>query len=297
MPRSSLIRRSLHATAVVIALALPVSGQAESVLRIAMTAADVPSTHGIPNNGAEGYRFLGYPVYDALVNWDFTRTESIADLTPGLATDWAADEGDRNRWIFHLRKGVKFHDGSDFNADAVAWNLARIYDDKAPQYDAPASPIVRSVVSMLTKWEKVDDYTIAVQSSSPNSYFPYLFTRMLIASPAQFAKTGSWTEFAKTPSGTGPFKIVKVTPRVGVEMVRNAEYWDAALDALLLQAQETFEPGARDKILAEAHTIVVDEAPWVYVVHDLNARALSAKVKGFKPAQSWYQDLTAISIE
>jgi len=53
----------------------------------------------------------------------------------------------------------------------------------------------------------------------------------------------------------------------------------------------------RDRILAEAHALVVDEAPWVWIVHDLNPRAMSPHVKGFHPAQSWAQDFTSISME
>ena len=52
-------------------------------LRIAMTTSDIPTTGGIPDNGSEGGRFVGYTIYDALVNWDFTRTDAFADLTPG----------------------------------------------------------------------------------------------------------------------------------------------------------------------------------------------------------------------
>src|SRR6266403_197320 len=57
-------------------------------LRVAMTTSDIPTTGGIPDNGSEGGRFAGYPIFDALVNWDFTKTDEIADLTPGLATEW-----------------------------------------------------------------------------------------------------------------------------------------------------------------------------------------------------------------
>ena len=57
-----------------------------------MTAADLPTTHGIPNNGGEGFRFLGYPAYDSIVNWDFTHTDKLADIAPGLFTAWHADE-------------------------------------------------------------------------------------------------------------------------------------------------------------------------------------------------------------
>ncbi|HEX3992561.1 MAG TPA: ABC transporter substrate-binding protein, partial [Acetobacteraceae bacterium] len=61
------------------------------VLRIGMTAADLPTDTGIPNNGGEGYRFLGYPVYDAVINWDFTHPNEIADVTGGLFSAWEID--------------------------------------------------------------------------------------------------------------------------------------------------------------------------------------------------------------
>jgi hypothetical protein len=74
-----LSRRGLITAAT--AAAFPVvPGHAASaqVLRIGMTAADLPTTHGIPNNGGEGFRFLGYPAYDSVVNWDFTHTDPIS---------------------------------------------------------------------------------------------------------------------------------------------------------------------------------------------------------------------------
>src|SRR5271156_6726608 len=90
-----------------IAAAVPAFAQ---TLRIAMTAVDIPTTSGIPNNGGEGYRFLGFPAFDGLINWDFTHPDKIAGLTPGLATSWKIDPNDHTRWLFTLRKGVKFTD-------------------------------------------------------------------------------------------------------------------------------------------------------------------------------------------
>src|ERR1700675_5055693 len=92
-----------------------ISGRAASpqVLRIGMTAADLPTTHGIPNNGGEGFRFLGYPAYDSIVNWDFTHTDKLADVTPGLFTAWHADETNPNRWIYEVRQGGNIHDGCE----------------------------------------------------------------------------------------------------------------------------------------------------------------------------------------
>ena len=174
---------------------LPSYGQ---TLRIAMTASDIPTATGIPNNGGEGFRFLGFPAFDGLIDWNFTKPDQIAGLTPGLAASWKIDEADHTRWVFSLRDGVKFHDGSAVNADAVIWNLDRIYDEKSPQFDAPASAIVRSFVNMLDRYQKIDERTIAIYTKSPFSFFPYMIPTMLIVSPAQWEKAGrSWTELPR----------------------------------------------------------------------------------------------------
>src|SRR3977135_3101729 len=104
-------------------------------LRVAMTTSDIPTTGGIPDNGSEGGRFAGYPIFDALVNWDFTKTDEIADLTPGLATEWHVDPNDHKRWIFTLREGVKYHDGTTFKADDVIWNFDRHLYEQSPHFD------------------------------------------------------------------------------------------------------------------------------------------------------------------
>ncbi|MBV9859341.1 MAG: ABC transporter substrate-binding protein [Alphaproteobacteria bacterium] len=207
---------------------LPARAGPPQVLRIGMTAADLPTTHGIPNNGGEGFRFLGYPAYDSVVNWDFAH-DRLADIMPGLFTAWHPDEANPLRWVCEVRQNVSFHDGSAFDAEAVIWNLRRIYDDKSPQYDAPAAPIVKATVSMIDTFEKADDNTVVIATKYPFSFLPYLLTRILIASPAQWEKVGrNWAAFAKQPSGTGPFKITKVVPGQYAEMTRNEAYWDKA---------------------------------------------------------------------
>jgi peptide/nickel transport system substrate-binding protein len=72
---------------------------AETVLRVAMTAGDVPITIGQPDQGFEGYRFVGYGLYDALILWDLSRADVVADLRPGLATSWAVDPANPYRWL------------------------------------------------------------------------------------------------------------------------------------------------------------------------------------------------------
>src|SRR5947199_8342205 len=101
------------------------SAMAGGTLRIAMTASDVPTTTGAPDNGYEGVRFLGYPVYEGLVLWDRKSADKLADIRPGLAERWDQDPHDNAKSVLHLRKGVKFHDGSQFTADAAIGKLYR----------------------------------------------------------------------------------------------------------------------------------------------------------------------------
>ena len=68
---------------------------AQGTLRIGMTAADIPLTTGQTDNGGEGMRFMGYTVYDGLVNWDLSSADKASDIVPGLATSWSVDAADK----------------------------------------------------------------------------------------------------------------------------------------------------------------------------------------------------------
>ncbi len=138
----------------------------EQVLRVGMTTSDVPATGGIPDNGSEGGRFAGYTIYDALVNWDFTHTEQFADLTPGLATAWRIDPDNDLRWIFTLRQGVRFHDGSLLTADDILWNFDRHLNDKAPQYDRVQAASYLTYTSAVKRWEKLSETEVALYTNS-----------------------------------------------------------------------------------------------------------------------------------
>src|SRR5258707_8721000 len=82
---------------------------AETTLRIAMTASDIPTATGLPNNGFEGMRFLGYPIFEGLVLWDLTATDRLAGFRPRLAGEREEDPADNKTWIFPLRPGGKIH--------------------------------------------------------------------------------------------------------------------------------------------------------------------------------------------
>ena len=123
----------------------PLPAQAESVLRVGMTAGDIPDWTGQPDQGFEGFRFVGWTLHDSFINWDLSRSDVEAPLRAGLATKWTIDPNDSKRWIFELRKGVKFHDGCDWNADNAIWNIERLTNDKSPQFHpGPLRPPARA---------------------------------------------------------------------------------------------------------------------------------------------------------
>jgi peptide/nickel transport system substrate-binding protein len=206
------------------------AAQAQGNLRVGMTANDVPLTWGQPDNGFEGYRFMGLLVYDALINWDLTSADKPSGLIPGLAESWEVDKADQTKWVFKLRRGVKFHDGSDFNADAVVFNMDRLFDEKSPQYSARMASLVNFRIPAYKSVRKIDDYTVEFTTQTPDAFWPYQICYILMASPKQWEATGKdWAKFALTPSGTGPWKLTALKAREFAELVPNKEYWDKAL--------------------------------------------------------------------
>ncbi|MCK9258146.1 MAG: ABC transporter substrate-binding protein [Azoarcus sp.] len=214
----------------------------EKVLRIGMTAADIPRTLGQPDQGFEGNRFTGIPMYDSLTQWDLSKADAPSVLIPGLATSWKVDAADKTKWIFKLRPGVKFHDGSAFNADAVVWNVQKVLDKTAKQFDASQVGVTASRMPTLRSARKIDDLTVELTASEPDAFLPINLTNLFMASPAHWEakfkavpasvtdtaarSKQAWIAFAADASGTGPFKMVAFAPRERLEVAKNTEYWD-----------------------------------------------------------------------
>jgi ABC-type transport system substrate-binding protein len=224
------------------ATALPRNALAETVLRIGMTAADIPRTSGQPDQGFEGNRFAGLTMYDGLTMWDLSSAEKASVLIPGLAAEWKVDDADKTKWTFKLRPEVKFHDGSPFNADAVVWNVDKVLRQDAPQFDASQVGLTASRMPTLMSARKIDDLTVELVTKEPDSFLPINLANLFMASPAKWQKLydaasgtdtkakskAAWEAFARDASGTGPWKMSGFTPRERLELVKNADYWDKA---------------------------------------------------------------------
>lgn len=201
----------------------------ERVIRYGISMADIPQTTGQPDRGAGAYQFTGFTLYDPLVAWEMNVADRPGRLVPGLATAWEADPADRRKWVFRLRQGVKFHDGSDFDADAVIWNFEKVLNNQAPHFDQRQAAQVRPRLPSVASYRKVDAMTVEVTTRAVDSFFPYQMLWFLISSPAQYERLGrSWDRFAADPSGTGPFRLARLVPRERAELVRNTAYWNPA---------------------------------------------------------------------
>jgi peptide/nickel transport system substrate-binding protein len=204
------------------------AAHAESVLRVAMSAADIPDWTGAPDQGYEGYRFVGFTLYDSLINWELAKnTDRAADIRPGLAVSWAVDPNDHRKWIFKLRHGVTFHDGCDWNADSAIWNFRRVMDPKSPQYNVRHHAMQSWTIIDIDSMEKIDDYTIAAHTKLDDSLLPYEIAGYFQISNCAVTKLhNDYAAFAKHPYGTGPYMFDRVVPHERLELVKNPNYWD-----------------------------------------------------------------------
>ena len=169
---------SISRTAFVLAMALgsaaPLAARAESVLTVAMTAGDIPATTGNPDQGFEGFRFVGYNLYDGLALWDLSRSDKPSDIKPGLATvvggrsqqppalDLQAAPGREvaRRLPVHRRRRAV-----ELRAASPTRRRRSIFTQQMA--------LSRTYVTNFESAEKIDDNTVAITTKVVESLFPY----------------------------------------------------------------------------------------------------------------------------
>jgi len=205
-------------------------------LTIAMSAGNIPYPNTPPNEGFEGRRFVGYQIYDGILNFNLDQAETVPVPGPGLAESWKIED-DKLTWTFKLRQGVKFHDGTALDVDAIVFNLDRMLKKEGFEfYDPDVSLLNRSNLIAVDTYKKVDETTFQIKTKYPYSIMPYEMAFITIASPTQIKKVGN-KEYIKTPIGTGPFKVTKYVDGQVLELEPNADYWGGKpkLDKLILR--------------------------------------------------------------
>ena len=167
-----------------------------------------PTGPGGPDQGYEGFRFVGFSIYDSLIEWDLSHSDRAADIRPA-SRELVDRSEDHKTWIFKLRKGVKFHDGCDWNADSAVWNFDRVMDPAAPQYNVRHSRQCRAGWSRIsTAIEKIDDYTIAAHTKIVDSLLPYEITGYFQVSKCAVTKANN--DYTAYRQGAGRHRTLQV---------------------------------------------------------------------------------------
>jgi len=162
-------------------------------------------------------------IYDTLVRFQ----DEGLQVEPGLATSWDIS-ADGLTYTFHLRDGVKFQDGTDFNADAVVWNYNRMMNPSAPGYDTGTYAYAETLFGEVADCKAPDAKTVVFTLKEP--FAPFLatmaMTQFSINSPTAVMKYGK--DYTRNPVGTGPYKFVSWTAGTEVKLEANPDYWRGA---------------------------------------------------------------------
>ena len=196
-------------------------------------------------------------------------------LVPRLALSWETPDNS-NSWIFHLRQGVKFHDGTPFNAQAVKAHFERLKD---PAVKSNRSTKMKDVTSI----EAIDDHTVQFHMAKPFSLWPVRirdsfgcipsptavkasnrdreeeFQRQLASDPHAVPLVPNGYQYSRKPAGTGPFIFVDQEPDQFLRLRRNPDYWDAdRIHVEEIEFRPVREPTTRLILLEQGGVDVAD---------------------------------------
>lgn len=153
-------------------------------------------------------------IFNKLVTWD---GPGFKKIVPDLAESWTVS-ADGKLWIFKLRKGVKFHDGTPLDAAAVKFNLDRL---RSPVLGSPN----RSYYAAIETVEALSTYVVTIATKEPSPTLLEILTEewASISSPTAIEKSGR--TYGRNPVGTGPYIFKSWIPNERAEVVRNPDYF------------------------------------------------------------------------
>lgn len=206
--------------ALLAAISWPAGADAESILYRDYDLGDGASPSLDPISPNRFYQANDL-IYSRLI-----RQDENGAPEPELATEWSANE-DATEWTIKLRDGVRFHDGSTFDANDVKYSFERIND---PALESP----VASVLGMIDHVDVIDPLTAKIVLTTPHAGL----VALLMDYRVRMVPEGSGDTIGTDANGTGPFKMDTYDPEGTTILVANADYWEGPpkLDAIHLIA-------------------------------------------------------------
>ena len=175
-------------------------------------------------------------LYDTLIQY---KADSM-EVEPALATEWSTSE-DGLVWTFKLRQGVKFHDGTEFDAEAVKVNFERQFKSDS-EYRFSGDKFlywtdIWGSPSRITEIRTPDPHTVEIQLTEPTAPFLQNLAMPFFAIVSPTALKKHQRDFFKNPVGTGAFRFKEWNPREKLVLEANPDYWGGkpALDQVVFR--------------------------------------------------------------
>lgn len=162
-------------------------------------------------------------IYEGLTDFVYGTYE----IAPGLAESWDISD-DGKVYTFHLRKGVKFHDGAPFDAAAVKYSMERQINPDHPAHSTGKYPFAKNYLGNVDAIDVVDSHTVRFTLKEPMAPFLQYLTHqsIRIVSPKALQEWGA--DITTHPAGTGPYKLQEWQPGVKTVLAANEDYWRGA---------------------------------------------------------------------
>lgn len=152
-------------------------------------------------------------VFDSLVDRD-----AELNLVPALAESW--ENVDELTWEFKIREGVVFHDGTPLTANDLVFSFERVLDPEAASRSQPR-------IAVIDRVEAPDDFTFRIITAEPFAPLPSILMYIYALPAAAYEELGP-EQFALTPVGTGPYRVVEWVRDDHVSLERFDDYWNGA---------------------------------------------------------------------
>lgn len=222
----------IAATALALVVTLPQHASAASDQTLIVAIEAEPNQLDPHISGSWNTFRIIFHMFESLVAQDLTRADlPQPPIVPALAESWTVSD-DGLIYTFNLRRGVKFHDGTDWNSAAAVFNFDRMMNETSPQYNSIAGPKLRWVLGDVADYRAIDDFTFEIKLKTRNSEFLRRLTQggvgsVTMVSPAAVEKYGN-DGLTNHPVGTGPFKFVERVFGEKVVLEANESYWNEA---------------------------------------------------------------------